>query len=311
MVIKSGVEISKLGLGCWAHGGDMWGRQNDADSEAALRAAVECGITHFDTAQAYGRGHGEELIGRVLRPLYDKIFVATKIPYTLREDVDAAVSHSLRRLRTDAIDLLYIHWPKRNANLRGMMAAMEKLRSRGTVRYIGVSNFSVAQMREAMQAGTIDAHQLCWNLLWRRGEREVIPFCKDSNVAVVTYGSLAEGILTGKFGPAPRFARGDHRSSTVLFDQLVWPRVFSAVQRLSGIAREAGQPLGLCALRWLMEKAGIASALAGARSPGQVIDNAKSMETAVGRDILDRMTAVSDDLQQFFPDEDNIFRWYP
>lgn len=311
MLSKSGRAISKLGLGCWPLGGDGWGRQRDVDSEAVLRAAVECGITHFDTAQTYGRGHGEELIGKVLRPVYDSIFVATKIMYTEALNVEAAVSHSLRRLRTDAIDLLYIHWPKRTGNLQAMMSALEKLRARGVVRHIGVSNFSVSQMRDCMQAGTIDVHQLCYNLMWRRGERETIPFCRQAGITLVTYGSLAEGILTGKFGPSPRFEGGDHRPGTVLFDQMVWPHVYDAVQELKRIAHDAEQPLGRLALRWLMEKENIVSVLTGARSPEQIIDNMKSLEIAAVREVWERFTEVSDRLQQFIPDEDNIFRWYP
>jgi aryl-alcohol dehydrogenase-like predicted oxidoreductase len=311
MINSSGKSIGRLGLGCWPLGGDQWGKQDDAVSERAILCAYEQGITHFDTAQAYGRGHGEEVLGRTLKPFRDKVFLATKILYTFPERVETAVSYSLRRLQTDRIDLLYIHWPKKGGDLAGMWRQLEKLRSKGTIGHIGVSNFSVADMAAVREEGTIDAHQLCYNALWRRPERDIVPYCQKNGIAVITYGSLAEGILTGKFGPVIMFEKGDHRASTLLFDQLVWPKVYAAAEKMKQIAAEIRRPLAHVALRWLLEREGVSSVLAGGRTAEQVADNVQSLDGEIPREIFNRMTAVSDELAPFIPDEGNIFKWYP
>jgi myo-inositol catabolism protein IolS len=304
-------NMTSLGLGCWPLGGDQWGTQDDKDSVDTLVKAYESGIRHFDTAQMYGRGHAEELLGKTLMNERDNIFIATKILYTPKDKVEEVLCHSLRRLMTDYVDLIYIHWPKKNSDLAGMMDGLENARRKGLVRYIGVSNFSSAQMLEVMRAGRIDYHQLCYNLLWRREERETISFCRENGVEIVTYSSLAEGILTGKFGSEPDFPKGDHRKNTVLFDKAVWPHVFRTVERLKKAAEGAGRPLAHCALRWLMSRRGVSSVLAGCRTPLQVIENVRVLEGTVEDRVLNLMTEISDELVPLVPDEGNIFRWYP
>ena len=192
-----------------------------------------------------------------------------------------------------------------------MMEAMERLREKGQIRRIGVSNFSVAQMQEVMKAGKIDVHQLCYNVLWRREERETIPFCRQHGISVITYSSLAEGILTGKFGKEPDFAPSDHRKYTLLFEKEVWPKVHETVEKLKSIAIEAKRPLAHCAIRWLVAQDGIVSVLAGSRTPDQVSGNVKSLEGTIDQSVFRAMTAVTDDFAPFIPDAGNIFRWYP
>jgi len=308
---KSNVQPTRLGLGCWALGGDQWGRQNDRDSLATIARALESGINHFDTAQMYGRGHGEELLGKALKNSRSNTFIATKMLYLPKEKVEGAIAVSLRRLQTDYIDLLYIHWPKKNSDMAGMMEALEQVRRKGMIRRVGVSNFSAAQMREVMKAGKIDAHQLCWNVIWRWEEAETIPFCRRNGIALVTYSSLAEGILTGKFGKEIDFQQGDHRKFTVLFEKTVWPHVYDAVDRLKSVAEEAKRPLAHCAIRWLLLKEGVISVLVGARSPEQVANNAASLNGLIEKPSFDRMTEISNELTPRIPEAGNIFRWYP
>jgi aryl-alcohol dehydrogenase-like predicted oxidoreductase len=228
-----------------------------------------------------------------------------------KEKVEGAVAASLRRLKTDYIDLFYIHWPKKNCDLSAMMEALEGLRRKGIIRLIGVSNFSISHMREVMKAGKIDVHQLCYNVLWRREERETIPFCTQNGIRIVTYSSLAEGILTGKFQRKLDFPQGDHRKYTVLFENEVWPGVYDAVDSLKKVAEEAKRPLSHCAIRWLLSKEGIVSVLAGCRTPQQVKENMQSLEGDIKQRVFDRMTEISDRLAPRIPEAGNIFRWYP
>lgn len=301
-----------LGLGCWALGGDQWGSQGDGDSLATIQRALDEGIVHFDTAQAYGNGHGKELLGKALHHVRDKVFIASKIFYKSKEKVEAAVAVSLKRLQTDRIDLMYIHWPKKNGDLAGMMEALENCRRKNMIRRIGISNFSTAQAAEVMKAGTIDVWQFCWNLLWRREEREAVPFCREHGIGMVTYSSLAEGILIGKFGSAVEFAPGDHRKYTVLFEKDVWPEVCAAVEKLKIIAADdARRPLAHLALRWLLAREGVMTVLVGSRSPEQVSENCRSLEGGIDPAIWGRMEEVVEKLAPHIPAAGNIFKWYP
>jgi myo-inositol catabolism protein IolS len=311
MLLCNGTELPGFGLGCWPLGGDAWGAQDDAVSIHTLRRALDLGITHFDTAQVYGRGHGEELLGAVLDGCSQELFIATKLLYTNKDRVEKALSYSCKRLRRKSFDLVYIHWPKKGGDLSGMMEGLETARQKGIIRFIGVSNFSVCAMQEVMKSGTIDACQLGYSLLWRKGEQEIIPFCRSNGIALVSYGSLAEGILTGKFGSLVRFAEGDHRQRTVLFDQMIWPKVHTAVEEMKKIVNEAGATLPQCAIRWLMQLAGVRSVLVGARTPQQVEENSKALHASISPDVLSRLTGISDRLMSELPDEGNVFRWNP
>ncbi len=302
-----------LGLGCWAFGGSQWGYQDDSDSLAAMEAALRCGMNHFDTAEGYGNGRSERLIGKFLQGRRADIFLATKsTPYDpVARAVRQRVDESLHRLCTDTIDLYYIHWPLKGKDLRPVMEALERARKEGKIRAIGVSNFSVEQMQQVSEVGHIDAHQLCYNLLWRFPERDVIPYCADNDIAVVTYSSIGQGILTGKFPREPKFQEGDSRAGMVLFDKDVWPSVYDGVKRLGEIAASLNRPLEHLAIRWIAVQRGITSILVGARNATQVQQNAAAMQGDIPQAAFESMTEISDALMQSVPDVGNIFRYYP
>jgi myo-inositol catabolism protein IolS len=313
MSINGKKHLSPIGLGCWPLGGDQWGpRPDDGDSIKTIRTAFEEGINHFDTAQAYGRGHGEELVGKALKDVREEVIIATKVFYTPKGKVEAAVTASLKRLQTDWIDIFYIHWPKKGGDLSGMMESLERLRQKKIIRSIGVSNFSVADMKEVMKTGAIDYCQVCYNILWRKEERETIPFCLKNKINIITYSSLAEGILTGKFGREVDFPPDDHRKYTVLFEKGLWPKIYEAVEKLKVIAAQANVPLAHCAIQWLLARESVVSVLTGARNIAQVESNIKALELSseTGR-LLGQMTEISDQLAPDIPDERNIFKWNP
>jgi myo-inositol catabolism protein IolS len=171
-----------MGLGGWAFG-DMGGGPSDATASIALiRDAFQLGIRHLDTAADYGNGRSEEVIGAAIAPFSGDVFVSSKAHATSREETPRIVQGVLRRLGRTWLDLFYIHWPKTGLDLRPMMEALETLRTQGQIRFIGVSNFGVKEMENASQGGRIDAHQLCYNLLWRYPEKEVIPWCRARGV---------------------------------------------------------------------------------------------------------------------------------
>jgi aryl-alcohol dehydrogenase-like predicted oxidoreductase len=300
-------EPTVLGLGCWVFGGRDWGAQNDADSAATIEEALALGINHFDTAQGYGAGHSEQLCGQYLQSVREQVFIATKSDLTPRQEVQAKIDTSLKRLRCEMIDIFYIHWPKKGAEMRPMMEELERARDKEKIRGIGVSNFSVAQMEQVMEVGHIDAHQLCYNLLWRQDEADVIPFCIENDISVVTYSSIAQGILTGKYHRHNEFAPDDQRPQTVLFVKDVWPHIFEAVEEMKIIAREANRPLHHLALLWAASQPGVKSVLVGARNPQQIQDNVQAVDGEVEAEIFNRLTAISDRAIKHLPDVRNIF----
>jgi aryl-alcohol dehydrogenase-like predicted oxidoreductase len=286
----------------------------DANLVDAMTAAYESGIRHFDTGAGYGGGHSEELYGQFLKGRRrEDILLASKVDPA--EGTAAAmlaeVDGSLRRLGTDYIDLYYIHWPRAGRDMRPTMEGLETARRQGKVGAVGVSNFSVEQMRAVAEAGTIDAHQLGYNMIWRYAERDVLPYCREHGVAVVTYSSLAHGILTGKFGATPDLRAGDQRHRILPFRQDIWPHVHAGVEKLKAIAAELDRPLMHLAIRWILAQPGISCALIGARNRAQAEANALALNGAIPAEVLARMTAISDEIVAHVPDEGNLFNRKP
>ena len=310
------LDHGKLGLGCWVFGGKHWAGQDENDSRAVMEAALRRGMNHFDTAEDYGDGKSETMIGEFLSRDYhrrDGMFIATKglAMEPTGEAITTLLERSLSRLGVECVDLYYVHYPLRDRDMRPIFEALEQAREQGKLRAIGVSNFTVAQMTQAAQVCTIRGHQLCYNALWRFAEDEVIPYCRENKIAVVTYSSIAQGILTGKFPLQPHFAEGDLRAETVHFEPAVWPHVHAAVEKLKALAKEAGRPLAHLAIRWVARNPDITSVLVGARNTVQLNELAGAMTGKIDDAILDRMTAISDELRPHIPDTGNIFRYYP
>lgn len=297
---------SIMGLGCWAFGGAHWGGQDDKDSLEAIAAALDAGITHYDTARAYGGGASERVIGPPLKPHREKVFIASKQVGVKPDKMIAAVEESLKCLQMDYIDLYYIHWPG-GGDVRPSMEGLMKAKEQGKIRGIGVSNFSVEHMTQALEIGPIDAHQLGYNLLWRVAEKKIIPFCIEKDITIVSYSSIAMGILTGKFSKTPEFKEGDVRPSTVYFQDEVWPYMYDAVEEMKKVAEAAGCPLAHIAIQWVKAQKGISSILVGARNGSQLEKNVAALDEPVSEDILQQLTAISDEAIQHLPDESNMF----
>jgi aryl-alcohol dehydrogenase-like predicted oxidoreductase len=285
----------------------------DAELTGAMEACYEAGIRHFDTGARYGKGHSEELLGRFIRGRRDGIFLASKsdTPEMTAEAMYKEVTGSLRRLGVDFIDLYYIHWPKRGRDLRPEMEGLERARREGKIGAVGVSNFSVENMRQVQEVGTIDAAQMGYNLLWRYAEAEVIPFCRTHGIAVVAYSALSHGILTGKFGRDPGLREGDQRHTILPFRADVWPYVFEGVERMKPLAAGLDRPLMHLAIRWILSRPGVTSVIAGARNREQAEANIAALAGAIPQSVLDELTAISDEVVRHVPDVGNLFNHYP
>ena len=216
------LNISTIGLGTWAMGNDFWGSVEDRDSIAAIHAALDVGINFIDTAPAYGAGHAETVVGKAIAGKRDQVVLATKTGVIRTKDrfirdlspknIVKDMEDSLRRLGTEYIDLYQIHWPDANTPLADSMAALIKLKEQGKFRYLGVSNFSVDLIEEARQFSDIVSLQPHFSMLQRKIEAETLPYCMAEQIGLITYGTLAGGLLTGKYRSLPAFSEQDNRS---------------------------------------------------------------------------------------------------
>ena len=196
----SDIVVSRVALGCWPFaGGDVWGEQNDDDSIATAHAALDAGINFFDTAEGYGAGRSEQVLGRALVDRRDKAVIATKVSpnHLAPDDLIEACERSLRYLQTDYIDLYQIHWPNHDLPLSDAVEALQKLKQQGKIRAIGVSNFGVQDLSEMIALSECVTNQMPYNLLWRGIEEAVLPLCLENGVGILTYSTLAQGLLTG------------------------------------------------------------------------------------------------------------------
>ncbi|WP_293128271.1 aldo/keto reductase [Microcoleus sp. bin38.metabat.b11b12b14.051] len=294
----SEIQITPIIMGTWQAGKRMWVGIDDAETVKAMRAAFDAGITTFDTAEVYGEGHSEQIIGKALSDVRSQVIYASKVfANHLKPDlVVEACDRSLKNLNTDYIDLYQIHWPAGTWNSESVpitetMDALNKLKEQGKIRAIGVSNFSRAQIAEAAQHGRIDSLQPPYSLFWRSVEKDAMPYCADNHISIIAYSSLAQGILTGKFGPEHKFAEGDHRAKNKLFITENYARVQTALNQLRPIADRHQTSLGNLALAWLIAQPQT-NAIVGARDAKQATDNAKAAEIKLSQEDLKEIDAI-------------------
>lgn len=302
--------LTPLGLGCWVFEPAAWQGQRDTELLGAMDTAFQNGITHLDTATGYGNGYSERLVGRFLSGQRERVFLASKAGIRSEDPqvMLASVHSSLERLQTDYIDLYYIHWPRSDIDLRPAMEGLELARQQGLIRAVGVSNFSVEQMELVSQVGQIDACQFGYNLFWRYPERDVIPYCISHRIPIVTYGSIAMGILAGKFPRQVQIAPGDmRRDGILLFQEPTWGAIWQAVEEMKALAREIDRPLLHLAIRWVLSQPGVACALVGARNAQQAGEIASAMQGEIPASIIERLTAISDQAMRFVPDRGNMY----
>jgi myo-inositol catabolism protein IolS len=284
---KSEIKISTIIMGTFQAGKDKWAGIDDTLTTGAIRAAFEAGITTFDSAEAYGKGHSERILGAALADVRDQVVLATKVsPNRLGySQVLNACHGSLKNLRTDYIDLYQVHWPSGSFGgkivpIEETMAAMIKLKDQGKIRAIGVSNFSRAQVAEAAEYGCIDSIQPPYSLFWRHVEEKTMAYCIDNTISILAYSPMAQGLLTGKFGPDHKFQKGDHRSKNKLFQPENYQRAQQALARLRPIADRLDVNLGQLSLAWVTSHPGVC-AIAGARNARQATMNARAAEVSL------------------------------
>ncbi len=311
---NSELSLSVITFGAWAAGGWMWGGTEKKEAVDAIRAAYAHGVTSIDTAPIYGQGDSESIVGEAIKDIQrDKIQILTKYglrwdlnqgsfyfksqnnqgqdidiyKYAGRDSIIAECENSLKRLGTDYIDLYQIHWPDETTAIDESMEAVERLITQGKVRYAGVCNYNVEQMKQASSAMNIVSDQVPYSMVNRGIEEALIPYCREHGKSILAYSPMERGLLTGKIKPGHEFAPGDHRAENKYYSPESILKVNAFLDNLRPLATEKGISLSQLVLRWTVERPGITIALAGARNAEQAIANAKAAMVHLNQEEID------------------------
>ena len=293
------LELTTVGLGTWAMGGPWqygWGPQDDDEAVAAVLAALETGINWIDTAPAYGLGHSEELIREALKQKSEKPIIATKcgilwnekkekVTCLKRESIREECHASLRRLGVEVIDLYQMHWPDPDQDVEQAWEEMAKLCREGKVRYLGVSNFNVEQIKRVQKIHPVASLQPPYSMLHREVEDELLDYCAQNNIGVIAYSPMQRGLLTGEFS-AERLAGlplDDHRRRSSDFQEPQFSATLEFVEGLKKIAQRRGRTCAQLAISWVLRRPEITAAIAGARRPDQILETAPAADWRLGK----------------------------
>lgn len=308
------LELSAITYGAFAIGGTMWGGNEKKDSIASIHASIDNGVTTLDTAPFYGLGLSEEMIGEALKNQdRSKVQLLTKFglvwdgsnqgkgefffdtddngkkiqiyKYASRANIIKEVEESLKRLQTDYIDLLQIHWPDSTTPIQETMEALESLIKQGKIRAAGVSNYSASQIQEAQKTIQFASNQVSYSMLNRNIEADLVPLTTAQNIGIIAYSPMERGLLTGKYFIDTKLKDNDHRNG--YFNQFDLPKVKTLVEELSSLANSKNATLAQLVLRWTTLQKGITIVLAGARNAEQAISNAKAMDFDLSTSELD------------------------
>lgn len=284
---NTNMQITPVGFGAWALGGGdwiyAWGPQDDRESITAIHHAIDQGINWIDTAAGYGLGHSEEVVGQALAGMSERPYVFTKcsLPWNERGEIISSLrrdsirrecEESLRRLKLEAIDLYQIHWPRPEEELEEGWATLAELKREGKVRWIGVSNYSVAQMRQAEGIAPISSLQPPYSLICPEVENEILPYCQEHNIGVIVYSPMYSGLLSGKMTPEriKNMPADDWRQHDPEFQMPRLEKNLQLVSVLTEIGNRHGVEPGAVAIAWTLRNSAVTAAIVGARRPSQV-----------------------------------------
>jgi methylglyoxal reductase len=296
---NSDLNVSVIGQGTWAMGDDFFGNVDEKDCIRAIHASIDAGVNFVDTAAAYGAdGASEKVVGKAISDRRDKVILATKCgvircweeyvrclsPVTVRHEIE----DSLRRLKTDYIDLYQIHWPDNNFGIEGALDLLVQFKKEGKIREIGVSNFSVEQIKTAVDRARIVSVQPPFNLLNRESiHNGIIPYAYENNLGVVTYGTLGGGILTGTMEKPVTGGKELRSAFYPFFNEPLWSKCQELLSVLKKVADQKGVSVSEISIAWALAQRGVTVSLMGGITAGQSVENAKAADVELSRDEMD------------------------
>jgi len=306
---KNGPFITSIGFGAWAIGGPWqygWGKVDDDESIKAIHTAIDNGINWIDTAAVYGFGHSEEVVGKALKGIRHKVFIATKCgmlndgkgnavvnlkPESIRKEIE----ESLRRLQTDYIDLYQFHWPDPNTPVEDSWGTMVELQQEGKVRYIGVCNFDVPLLERCMKIARVQSLQPPYSLLRRDIEKEILPYCLQNDIGVIVYSPMQAGLLTGKFD-IKKIAEDDWRRKNRMFQEPFLSKALEFVDKLRPIAERSNKSVGNLAVAWVLKNKAVTAAIVGARNSQQVLENIQADNYVLTDDEMNEIAKLLEEM---------------
>jgi aryl-alcohol dehydrogenase-like predicted oxidoreductase len=309
---NSDLRITPLGIGAWAIGGSGWygsmGLQNEDDSAPAIHAALDHGLNWIDTAALYGLGHSEEVVAHALKGRSPKPYVFTKCErvWNSKREVGASLKAdsirrecegSLRRLQTDVIDLYQIHWPEPDEDIEEGWTALAKLKEEGKIRYAGISNFGVTQMKRAQAIAPITSLQPPYSIVTREIEEEILPYAKRNKIGVIVYSPMSAGLLTGSMTKerVANFLPEDWRRNLPNFKEPLLSRNLRLVERMREIGKSHGRCPGEVAIAWTLDNPAVTGAIVGFRSPKQVAGVIGALEFRLTKEEMADIAAALQD----------------
>ena len=309
----SDLHLTPIGLGTWAMGGGDWkfgwGDQDDAASIASVHQALDAGVNWIDTAAIYGHGHAERVVGKAIQDRRDDVLIATKcgrvwegesreIGKSLRrESVHREVDVSLQRLGIDCIDLYQIHWPEPDEEIEEGWGAVAELVEAGKIRYAGVSNFNMEQLKRIQPIHPVTSLQPPYSMLRREVEEEILPYCRENQIGIVAYSPMQAGLLTGRFSKerVQNLPANDWRKANPFFTSPQLEANLSIIEQLRPVAAQMEITLLQLALAWVLRRSEMTAAIAGARRPEQILETVKAGEIVIHDELLlkiDRMLSA-------------------
>ena len=316
----TGIEVSEFTLGTWPFsGGHPFGEQNDEDSIAAFHAALDNGVNFIDTAEGYGAGRAERVLGRVLPSRRDDVVLTSKVAevHLRPEEVQTACEGSLAKLGTDYIDLYLIHWPNRDVPLADTVGTLERLKKEGKIRYFGVSNFGVKDLSAILELTSVEIDQMPYNLVWRPIEYEILPFCRQNGIGLMVYSPLMQGILTDRYPTVDDVPEGIARSRHFSPDRPMSEHgdvgmedeLFEAVRAVRKIARDLGRNTAAVALAWLRRETAVTTLLIGARNADEVRMNLEAFEFDLPDDAANALSDATTEIKERLGGDPDLWRY--
>ena len=308
---SSDIEVSVVAFGAWQLGdAGYWGADAETDGQGAVDAAIDAGITLFDTAEGYGKGASERALGKALGTKRDQVLIASKVSSDncAPEKLRASCESSLERLGTDRIDLYQVHWPCRDVPFEDTYAQMVRLRDEGKIRHIGVSNFGPVDLDRWMDKGACVSNQMGYNLIFRAIEHQAVPACLRHDLAVLAYMPLHQGLLTGRWKTVDAIPANRRRTRHFATEREgvrhgepgCEAALIEALHGIAGVAGELGQPVANVAMAWCIAQAGVASIIVGARKPQQVLRNIPASDLVLDHQTVDALSRITEPLKQHF-----------
>jgi myo-inositol catabolism protein IolS len=309
---RTGMKVSKIAFGSWAAGkGAEWGKSlEDKVYIDAIQSSIEGGIDLIDTAAGYGQGNSEEIVRSALKGINKKVYIATKNnASSLKKGKGSdTVSESMKRLGRDYIDIFFLHWPDPDIPIEENVEELCRLKEKGLIGAVGLSNVTLDHLRRAVSIGNIDVIQPCYSLFWRHIENDILPFCINNGIGVMAYSTLAQGLLSGKFKKGWKFEETDQRPRKIpFFQEEIFEDAVKAVEKMKITAADYEKTVAQAALNWTIHQPGITSAIVGAKTSKQAVENIGAVDWKMSKEDMEIIGNLGMSIAQRLMDWDTLF----